>query len=282
MTPHITSNNQVAAVIFDWAGTTVDHGSLAPVEAIRQLFAGRGVQLTHDQIRKDMGLHKRDHIRRLFSDPDIQGLWKYASGRLPSEADTEALFDKMVDVQIAVLAHRSRLIGGVPETIQALRAKGIKIGSTTGYARDMMPPLITAASAQGYSPDCVVCPEDAGQGRPFPWMIYTACMKMQAYPLWKCVKVGDTVSDVEEGRNAGTWTVGISRTGNLVGLSEEAWSMENEQAQRKLLEIATERLERAKADFVVESVADLPSVIEQIENRIAGGELPGVFASNNK
>jgi phosphonoacetaldehyde hydrolase len=281
MASHTTSNNQVVAVIFDWAGTTVDHGSLAPVEAIRQLFAGRGVQLTHDQIRKDMGLHKRDHIRRLLSDTAIQGLWKRASGQLPSEVDIEALFAEMVDVQIAVLARYSRIIDGIPETVQALRAKGIKIGSTTGYARDMMKPLIAATSAQGYSPDCVVCPEDAGQGRPFPWMIYTACMKMQAYPLWKCVKVGDTVSDVEEGRNAGTWTVGISRTGNLVGLSEKAWSMENEQDQRKLLEIATERFKKAKADFVVESASDLSPVIEQIENRIAAGQLPGALGANN-
>jgi len=281
MASHTTSNNQVVAVIFDWAGTTVDHGSLAPVEAIRKLFASRGVQLTHDQIRRDMGLHKRDHIRSLLSDTDIQGLWKRATGRLPSEADTEALFEEMVEVQIAVLAQHSRLIKGIPEAVQALRAKGIRIGSTTGYAKDMMKPLITAASAQGYSPDCVVCPEDAGQGRPFPWMIYTACMWLHAFPLWKCVKVGDTVSDVEEGRNAGTWTVGISRTGNLVGLSEEAWSMENEQGRRHLLEIATERLKNAKADFVVESVSDLPSVIEQIENRIAGGQLPGALHGNN-
>lgn len=256
------------AVIFDWAGTTVDHGSLAPVEAIRQLFARYRVQLTNDQIRRDMGLHKREHIRCILFNSDVQEIWKRASGKLPSEDDTEKLFNEMVELQVAVLAEHSGVIAGIPETVQTLRAKGIKIGSTTGYAREMMKTLIASAAAQGYSPDCVVCPEDVGQGRPFPWMIYSACTQMRAYPLWRCVKVGDTVSDVEEGRNAGTWTVGISRTGNLVGLSEEDWSRRNEGEKRELLNGATGQLKKAGADFVLESVAELPSILEQIEQRM--------------
>ncbi len=268
MTLDKTSNRQIVAVIFDWAGTTVDHGSLAPVDAIRQLFARHGVELTNEQIRKDMGLHKREHIRCILSSSDVQDLWKSASGKLPSEDDIEMLFGQMVDLQVAVLAKRSGLIPGVAETVKALRARGIKIGSTTGYAREMMKPLITSAAAQGYSPDCVVCPEDVGQGRPFPWMIYSACIQMRAYPLWRCVKVGDTLSDVEEGRNAGTCTVGISKTGNLVGLNEEDWSRRSDQEKRELLNSATVKLKEAGADFVLESVAELPSVLGEIDQRM--------------
>jgi phosphonoacetaldehyde hydrolase len=132
----------------------------------------------------------------------------------------------------------------------------------------MMKPLIASSAAQGYSPECVVCPEDVGQGRPFPWMIYKACTQMCAYPLWRCVKVGDTVSDVEEGSNAGTWTVGISRTGNLVGLSEEAWSQRNEEEKRELLNSAARKLKQAGADFVLESAAELPSILEELEQRM--------------
>jgi phosphonoacetaldehyde hydrolase len=179
MTPHATLNKHIVAVIFDWAGTTADHGSLAPVEAIRQLFARQGVTLTDDQIRKDMGLHKREHIRCILSDADVQELWKRASGKLPSEDDVERLFGQTVELQLAVLAEHEGVISGVPAAVQALRARGIKTGSTTGYTREMMKPLIASAAAQGYSPDCVVCPEDVGQGRPFPWMIYSACVQIE-------------------------------------------------------------------------------------------------------
>ena len=268
MTHRMLSNHHIAAVIFDWAGTTVDYGSLAPVEAIRQLFVRYGVELTNDEIRKDMGLHKRDHIRCILSDDGVRGRWRRATRKPPSEEDVEALFDQMVELQIVVLAEHSRVISGVPETVEALRTRGIKIGSTTGYARDMTKQLVASAAAQGYSPDCVVCPEDVGQGRPFPWMIYSACTQIRAYPLWHCVKVGDTVSDMEEGRNAGTCTVGITRTGNLVGISEEAWSKLNGDEKKKLIESAAKKLKDAGADFVVESVAELPSILDQIDQQM--------------
>jgi phosphonoacetaldehyde hydrolase len=211
-----------------------------------------------------MGLHKRDHIRRILGNTEVAQLWMHANGAAPTEADCEHLFARMTEVQLRILKTHSRVLPGVPETVKALRARGIKVGSTTGYARGMMAPLITAAAAQGYSPDCVICPEDVGEGRPFPWMIYRACKEMRVYPLSNCIKVGDTVSDIEEGRNAGTWTVGVTRTGNLVGLSEEEWLEQSDARRKELLDHAGLKLREAGADFVIESVADLPAVIDSI------------------
>ena len=57
---------KLQAVIFDWAGTTVDHGSLAPVRVLQQVFAARGVPISNAQARRDMGLLKRDHIDRIL------------------------------------------------------------------------------------------------------------------------------------------------------------------------------------------------------------------------
>ena len=267
MTSQTSAEHTVVAVIFDWAGTTVDHGSLAPVEAIRQLFALEGVHLTSEQIRQDMGLHKRDHIRQLLDNPEVLQLWTSSCGNPPSADDAQRLFEQMIPVQVDILPKHSLVLSGVRETVEHLRQRGIKIGSTTGYARGMMEPLLESASEQGYTPDCIVCPEDVGAGRPFPFMIYSACLQMHAYPLWRCVKVGDTVSDIEEGVNAGAWTVGVTRTGNLVGLSQQDWSAQTPQQQSELLESARKRLEDAGADFTIESVADLPGVIDQIEQR---------------
>ena len=275
MSSHTVSPDRVVAVIFDWAGTTVDHGSLAPVEAIRQLFAGHGVDLTEPQIRRDMGLHKREHIRCILTDEEVQNRWQKASGCPSSDADVDRLFAQMLDIQLAVLARHSQVIPGLPETAQRLRAKDIRIGSTTGYTRAMMEPLTAAAATQGYAPDCLVCPEDVGGGRPFPWMIYRACTELRTYPLWQCVKVGDTVSDVEEGRNAGAWTVGLTRTGNLVGLSEHAWLALPEAQKAELLEKAAAPLRRAGADFVIDSAASIEPVLDQIEQRLRARQRPG-------
>ena len=57
---------KLEAVIFDWAGTTVDHGSLAPVRVLVQMFAAHGVPISNAQARRDMGLLKRDHIDRIL------------------------------------------------------------------------------------------------------------------------------------------------------------------------------------------------------------------------
>ena len=54
---------KLRGVVFDWAGTVVDHGSRAPVAALQDVFAGAGVPVTVAEARLSMGIAKRDHIR---------------------------------------------------------------------------------------------------------------------------------------------------------------------------------------------------------------------------
>ncbi len=61
----------VKAVILDWAGTTVDHGSLAPVRVLQEVFAGRGVPISEEEARRDMGVLKIDHIRKILFAPGV-------------------------------------------------------------------------------------------------------------------------------------------------------------------------------------------------------------------
>ena len=203
---------KTTAIIFDWAGTTVDFGSLAPVRALQRLFAGRGVAVTEDEARRDMGIHKKDHIRALL---------RMKTGGRPAETFVEELFAEFIPMQMECLAACSAVIPGVVETVEKLRALGIRIGSTTGYTRPMLDVLLAQAAKEGYTPDCALCPDDAGAGRPWPWMCYLAAIQMKTYPMHTMIKIGDTISDIEEGLNAGMWTVGVARTGNMNGLSEE-------------------------------------------------------------
>ena len=206
---------KLTAVIFDWAGTVVDHGSRAPVAALQAVFARVGVPVTVAEARLSMGIAKRDHIRALLALPRVAEAWQQKHGSAPTEADGDALYADFLPTQTECLGRYSGLIAGVPETSERLRSRGIRIGSTTGYTRTMLDFLVERAREQGFAPDCAICPQDVtGGGRPAPWMCYLNAIRMEAGPLWAMIKIGDTPSDIEEGLNAGMWTVGVTRTGN--------------------------------------------------------------------
>ena len=155
-----------------------------------------------------------------------------------------------------------------------MRARGIKIAGTTGYTRPMLDRLEALAARQGYRTDRSLAPEDAGGGRPFPWMCYRLAMELRIYPLSACVKIGDTESDMAEGLNAGMWTIGVTRSGNAVGLSEDDWLKLDHSEQEKLLACAEQDLRAAGAHYTAETVAHTLPILDEITRRIAGGERP--------
>jgi phosphonoacetaldehyde hydrolase len=266
---------RLTAVIFDWAGTLVDHGSRAPVAALQEVFAGAGVPVSVAEARQSMGIAKKDHVRCILALPRVAEHWKRERGAAPSEADVEALYADFLPKQIECLGRFSSVIAGVPDTAEALRSRGIRIGSTTGYTRDMLDFLLEGARRQRFAPDCAVCPQDVpGGGRPAPWMCYLNAIKLQASPLWSMVKIGDTPSDIEEGLNAGMWTVGVTRTGNEVGLTEEEWHSATLEDRKEILARAEDRLDKVGVHFLVESAGECLDLIDEIAGRIAAGERP--------
>jgi phosphonoacetaldehyde hydrolase len=150
----------------------------------------------------------------------------------------------------------------------------MKIAGTTGYTRPMLDRLEALATQQGYRTDRSLAPEDAGGGRPFPWMCYRLAMDLRIYPLSSCVKIGDTESDIAEGMNAGMWTIGVTRSGNSVGLSEEDWLKLDQGEQKKLLACAEQELRSAGAHYIAETVAHTLPILNEIERRLAAGEGP--------
>ena len=59
-------NRKIDGVIFDWAGTTVDYGSFAPVQAFVEVFKHFGIEPTMEEVRKPMGMLKIDLIRTML------------------------------------------------------------------------------------------------------------------------------------------------------------------------------------------------------------------------
>jgi len=137
----------------------------------------------------------------------------------------------------------------------------VKIGSCTGYTREMMEAILPAAAAQGYAPDCLVCAGDTAFGRPSPLMLWKNMVELGVWPATAVVKVDDAAVGISEGRSAGTWTVGVAASGNSVGLSAEALAALPAQDRAALVTAARAELLKAGAHVVIDTVADLPAAL---------------------
>jgi phosphonoacetaldehyde hydrolase len=265
---------KLKAAIFDWAGTIVDFGSLAPAAVFVEVFKRQDVPLTIDEARGPMGMHKRTHIALLTELESVRAGWKNKHGRLPTEADIDRLYADFIPLQLKCLSDFSDLIPGTKETVAMLRKRGLKIGTTTGYNGEMVAINEKDAKKQGLVPDCVVSASDVPVGRPSPFMAQIAMVRLGVYPVEACVKIDDTRPGIDEGLNAGMWTIGAAVSGNEVGLSLKDWKKLPKAEQQARREAAGTRMYQAGAHYVVDSVADLLPCIDDIEARLARGERP--------
>ncbi|MDP9901790.1 phosphonoacetaldehyde hydrolase [Variovorax ginsengisoli] len=271
MTP---SASRLSAVVFDWAGTILDFGSCAPMGAFVRLFEKFGIALTIDEARGPMGMAKWDHIHALGQLPRIAAQWQQRYGKPLTSADVDHLYEVFTPMNAAVVADFAAFIPGAVQVVDALRARGLKIGSTTGYNRPIMDIVTPIAAAGGYVPDNLVCAGDLAAGRPSPLMMYRTFADLGVWPPSGVVKVDDTGVGIEEGLHAGTWTVGLAVSGNAVGLPLAQWQALSTERQDALRQAATEKLLASGAHYVIDSVADLLPVIDAIEARLANGEVP--------
>ncbi len=265
---------KLQAAILDWAGTVVDHGSRAPMGAFVRAFAEFGVSISIADARGPMGMAKWDHIRTVGQAPAVAAAWRTRHGRDFNEADVDAIFQVFEPMNVAAVRDHADLIPGAIEAIAALRARGLRIGATTGYTRAIMQELAPLAAAAGYAPDLTVCAGDLSAGRPSPLMMWYAMAKLGVWPAATVVKVDDTTPGIGEGTAAGTWTVGITLTGNEVGLSAADLTALSDADRAAHRARAGAVLTAAGADYVIDSIAELPAVVAAIDARLAAGERP--------
>jgi phosphonoacetaldehyde hydrolase len=275
---HRGYSGRLKAVILDWAGTTVDYGSLAPVRTLQQVFERAGLPISEPEARRDMGIQKKDHIRAILTIPRVREAWTQSHGHPATETDVEALYQQFIPLQFSCLLEYSTVLSGIPEAVERFRRRGLKIGTSTGYTREMLDMLVSASAKAGYHADCNLCPDDVSAGRPHPYMIFENAVRLQVYPLAAVVKVGDTPSDIQEGLNAGTWTVGVAATGNMNGLSREEFSLLSPAEQEACLATARAELQKAGAHFVIDSVAEADPVLDEIDTHLQSAD-PSTSAS---
>ena len=262
------------AVLLDWAGTTMDYGCQAPAVVFQEVYKRQGVEITMEEAREPMGAHKRVHIRQISKNENVAKRWQQKHDRKPTEADVDAMFKEFIPLQLACLADYADLIPGTLEAVEDFRARGLKIGSTTGYTEEMMDLLQSEAKKRGYEPDATVCATQVPAGRPHPFMCLQNAILLQTYPLEAFVKVGDTLPDIEEGLNSGMWTIGLAMTGNEMGLTEKQLEELDPEVRESKLARAYKRMQQTGAHYVVNSIGDVPPILDQINARLASGEKP--------
>lgn len=266
---------KIEGVIFDWAGTTVDFGCFAPVNVFIDIFKNVGIDVTIEEARAPMGLLKIDHIREMLSMPRISALWEEKFGRAFTEQDVEDLYANFETSLMSSLKEYTDPIPEVVETIERLRSRGLKIGSTTGYTETMIAVVMSNAAKKGYRPDFHMTADGTNSfGRPYPYMIYRNMEALALSAPWNVVKVGDTVLDLKEAIHAAVWSVGIIIGSSEMGLRLEEFNALSEAEREQAIKKTERTFLDNGADFTIRSMSELPTVIEQINALLAEGKRP--------
>jgi phosphonoacetaldehyde hydrolase len=272
------TKKMITLVVFDLAGTVVDFGSRAPAGAFCELFRRHGVFASEDEARVPMGMHKRDHIKEMLGMPSIASQWRRKHRREWSSVDVDSLFEEFIPLQLEALPRFADAIPGAAKAIDALRTMGIKVAATTGYNRPMTTLLVDILAKRGISFDFTCSAAEVSAGRPRPWMIYHCMEALDVFPPSSVVNIGDTLSDVRAGVNAGVWSAGVTVTGNMFGMSmEQAGALPTDKIA-SMHKTALETMLSTGADLVMESVAALPQMIEVVEDNLMEDVLPGLRA----
>jgi phosphonoacetaldehyde hydrolase len=214
------------------------------------------------------------HIQKITQLDSVRKRWQEKHGRLPDEGDIDAMFEEFVPLQLKCLSEYSKLIPGTLDIVKALRKRGYKIGSTTGYLTEMMRINLRDAKKQGYEPDSTVCASDVPAGRPYPFMCLQNVINLGVSPVEACVKVDDTRPGIEEGLNGGMWTIGLAISGNEIGLPLKDWKKLPKAEQERLRQGAYTRMYQSGAHYVVDTIADILPCLDDIEAGLARGERP--------
>jgi len=220
--------------MFDMAGTTVndkvDGHPLMVISMIRA-FAKHEIELVPDLINKHRGKQKLEAIQTLLR--EVAEL---------SPADAERVGDGVYrDFLHELESNLSSIseIDGATELFRHLKSKDIYVGVGSGFPMQVVQAIVSQLGwlDKGLL-DYVGSADQIGVGRPNPKMIHDAMERLNITGGSKVVKIGDTVVDVQEGNNAGAWTVAV-----LTGSQTEA------------------QLMAAAPDYILSSIRELKTLI---------------------
>ena len=268
------SPQKLEAAIFDWAGTLVDFGSFAPTQIFVEAFAELGVTISLEEARGPMGMGKWDHIRTLCNEPTIAERFTQVVGHAPSDSDVTALYERFMPLQIEKIADHSAPIPGAVDVLETLRHQEMVLGSCSGYPGVVLEKVVALARRHGIQMDHVVATDEVPNGRPHPAQSLANVIAMGVHDVAACVKVDDTAPGIVEGRSAGMWTVALTCSGNALGVDYAGYHAMTEEERQAAHQRIAAQFAVSQPHFCIQTINQLPQVIDEINTRMANGERP--------
>ena len=264
-------------LILDWSGTVIDKYSNAPIKALQKLFKNNGIEITEEEARIPMGKRKYEHIELIMKQPHFKEKWYKKYNNYPKKNDIDKIYNRFIPIQKEIIYNYCDLTPGTKESIKQLKnIHKLKIGLTTGFTSDITDIILDQVSKKGFTPDSVVSGDDVKNGnRPNPYMIYKNMDNLNISPIEAILKVDDTTNGIEEGLEAGCWTVGVSRYSTYMNINDTSHeSILSDYDIEEKHNYSKEKLRKACAHYVIDDVSCLPYVVEDINKKLMKGEKP--------
>jgi phosphoglycolate phosphatase len=228
----------IELAIFDMAGTTINDRDEV-YRVLREATERHGARYTDEQFQQWMGTEKRWAIENLLRIGGVQ-------------AD-EALIDQAfawfrAELRRTYTENPPVPLDGIEPALRELKNRGIKIGLTTGFSREIADLILgTLGWTDGGLIDRSVAGDEVPAGRPEPFLIQKVMADLGVQDTAAVISAGDTASDIESARRAGVTSIGVL-TGHL----------------------SRAEFEDLGADLVIDFVAVLPSHVV-LTGDLAGG-----------
>ena len=257
----------IRACIFDLGGTIVDRYSLTPFLSLKKVFKNYNISVTNNLIFKDMGKNKKDHLIDILSDQNITGQWSRNYNRVPNKKDVDYLMKDFYEIQTNYSTIMIDILPETRECIDYLQFNYIQTGVTTGFNRENMDIIKDKLERNQIYLDSYVSSTCLDKpSRPYPYMIQKNMENLNINDPKEVIKVDDTVVGIHEGLRANCWTVGVARWSTNMNIYsiEDAYGFSEWEIQDRL-ENSRNILKEAGADYVIDTLDELPRVIESIK-----------------
>ena len=269
----------IKACIFDLGGTIIDRYSLTPIIAFRNTFLNHKIILPNHLL---VGMDKKEDIEHIVKHESIKNQWFKNKKKEIGDEEIEILYNDFKEIQKGYTVENMKIIPQTYRCITELRKRGIKIGVTTGSDKEQMNLVRDILERENIYLDNYVsstCLVPNSLGRPNPSMIIENMYKLDIDDPKRVIKIDDTKVGIEEGLNAGCWTVGVSRwSANMnVFTMEEANKIDNvihssgsysdnyyQLAKKKITSKSI--LNHSEAHYVIETLSDLTKIVDEIND----------------
>jgi len=192
-------NNNFEFILFDLIGTTVKdsgNGDSLIITNFSRAFSQNGIAISFQDINHQRGKNKKEAIENILREHKA------------NIALADKIYDDFMELLVSSLDGMDEM-EGASTIFRILNEKGIKIGIGSGLPKEFVARLIEKIGWQHLSFDYIGSSVELGKGRPDPIMIFDAIENLGIKDKQKVLKIGDTIVDIQEGKNAGVKTAAV-------------------------------------------------------------------------